>query len=342
MKTLKRVVYVFAFTVMANNLWAGEIILQQDFNLMVYGADIIGNASGITLDSDLTPWVNVDGKLDIPENPVTKPTINNGNLGPGFFDTSSINVTTGNGPKSDSYKERRGLIGNWEGLNVFEAPKYIMFAYKAGNGWLLTPPLNISGTEPKHVKVSFKLGKRSGANYNGTGVTVSVTGPGTMMYSGTPDANITPATLVEEGKGINFANLSTGWMAREVTILNATSESRIKFESSVYEDNKRQFGLDDLVVETIEEDPGESNITPVSSGNENEVLVYTNRSDNGLYFNSTKAIDKVDIIGLSGGIALEVNAPTQNVVSLSGLPSGVYIARFTTQNKGVVNKKVVK
>jgi hypothetical protein len=351
MKTLKRVIFLFAFTVIANSMWAGDPIFGIDFSGMVYGGDIIANRTGKIINTNATtgtPYVITDGKLYLPEG---EPAITNAGAttsGPGLFDTGAPNATTGDGLKSDAYKLAKGLVGDWQGVTVRESPGYVIFGASRAVGSLLTPPLSaISGTQ--NVKVSFKLARNLYSLATKV-ATVSITGGGTLSTV-EGDDTATPTTVATATGGFDFDLPDHSiWYEKELIITGATSSTRIKFESTIpnawnpypTDDNagKHDFGLDDIYVETIDEIPGSNTISPAASGN--DISVYVNPADGYLYFSNTEAIGKVEIIGLSGGIALEVNAPTQGVVSLSGLPSGVYIARFTTQNKGVVNKKVVK
>jgi hypothetical protein len=351
MKTIKYFIFLAVFMMAATGMFAGQVILQQDFHLMVYGGDAVGNTTGKTVDATITPWdINTDpGKVNLPDPVVEKTGVAATTLATQFFGTGE-GTATGGGTISDTYKALRGILG-WTGSYIFEQPGYVTFGHsKSEPNWLSTPALsNIDGT--KNLKVSFKVGRRPSSSVSAnTKVTVSVTGAGTIT------ANVgggEPTIRANAPGGLDFPIATGGvWLEKEITVTGATSETQIKFETTAYVGNsaspgppavaavpfERNFSLDDILIETIEEGPVSS--PSIASEGGSDISVYVGTSDGNLYFSNAIPIRNVEIIGLSGRTVVSVSYPAEPRVSLSGIPAGIYLARFTTQEGGIVNKKI--
>jgi hypothetical protein len=337
MKTIKYFIFLAVFTMAATGMFAGQVILQQDFNLMVYGGDAIGNRPGIVVDTAKTKWdITTDpGKVSLP-NPVECIECTAGMLATSFFMTSPA-TEAGSGRVSDSYKALRGILG-WTGSNIFEQPGYVTFGYSSStSNWLSTPALS-DIVETKDLRVSFKVARRTMVSAN-TRMTVSITGAGTIT------GNVgggTPTSLATAPGGIDFPITDGGvWLEKEITVTGATSETKIRFETTEYTgsgaDQVRNFSLDDILVETIDDG---SSISAVASGRGDDISVYVSPADRHLYFSNAIPIRKVEIISLSGRTVVAVTHPEEPRVSLSGIPSGIYLVRFITQEGSVINKKI--
>jgi hypothetical protein len=337
MKTTKYFIFLAAFTMVATGLFADQVILQQDFNLMTYGGDAIGGAKGIIVDTAKTKWdITTDpGKVNLPD-PVECKECEYTMLATQFFGTGAGTVA-GGGTISDTYKALRGILG-WTGSYIFEQPGYVTFGHSSSsNHWLATPALsNITGT--KNLKVSFKVGRRTNVSAN-TQMTVSVTGAGTITGN---VGDGTPTVLATAPGGLDFPIAEGGkWLEKEITVSGATSESKIKFETTAYtgtgSNNVRNFSLDDILIETIDDG---SAIPAVASESATNISVYVSPADRHLYFSNAIPIRNVEIISLSGRTVVAVSHPAEPRVSLSGIPSGIYLVRFITQEGSVVNKKI--
>jgi hypothetical protein len=84
------------------------------------------------------------------------------------------------------------------------------------------------------------------------------------------------------------------------------------------------------------------NLTSVIEIPENDVMIYPNPTINILYFkNSTSNITQIQIFDLQGKLVLKKQLNNQNSVSLSDLPSGVYIYQITNI-ESVISGKFTK
>ena len=84
------------------------------------------------------------------------------------------------------------------------------------------------------------------------------------------------------------------------------------------------------------------NLTSVSEILENDVLIYPNPTYNTVFFKkSTSNITQIEMFDLQGKLVLKTQLSNQNSVSLSDLPSGVYIYTITTDNQ-VFSGKIIK
>jgi hypothetical protein len=248
MKTVKDLIFFAVFTMTATGMFAGQTILQQNFNLMTYGGDAIGGAKGKIVDVAKTPWdITTDpGKVSLPD-PAESIECAYTMLATQFFGAGTA-TTAGGGAISDTYKALRGILG-WTGSYVFEQPGYVTLGHSSStDNWLSTPPLsNIVGT--KDLRVSFKIARRANVSAN-TRMTVSVTGGGTIT------ANVgggAPTSLATAPGGIDFPIAEGGvWLEKGITVTGATSETKIRFETTVYETGVRNFSLDDIFVTTTQ------------------------------------------------------------------------------------------
>jgi hypothetical protein len=118
----------------------------------------------------------------------------------------------------------------------------------------------------------------------------------------------------------------------KVSFQGATENTTIAFRNKVSVNNSRAFSLDDILVETV----ANVSIPAVTS---NDIAVYANQADGKLYFTGMEIVKKVEIINANGHVVSVVNKPTH---SLAGIPSGVYIVRFTTEDNNTINKKISK
>jgi len=189
---------------------SGRILIEQHFDLFVWGSDIVANKPGIK-----------GGYIDTPEGRVIDPSV----------PVKATNTTDDGGADifngfAQSFLESRGMIG-WSGLEVHEHPGYIKMGTGKVTGYVTTPALGYtpaSGT----VTITCRAAQYWGTNNSSLSIKVS---------EGTP--SISSYKFQYEG-----TKQGQTWEPVSFTITGVTADTKITFSVS----NATRFCLDDIVV----------------------------------------------------------------------------------------------
>lgn len=189
-----------------------KVIMEEHFDLMLWGGDVIGNKPGV-----MGAFIAGDGgKVIDPAQPAAacKATA----------DGSNDLILT----MAESYRQLRGFSG-WDGAKIYEHPGYIKMGTATAIGYVITPALSNLTAGVTSVKVTCRV-----AQYNkesGGALTITVLNGGT------------PSISTYEYK---HAGTSTGgtWEDVSFTIDDVNQNTKIQFSTK---GNKR-FCLDDVVV----------------------------------------------------------------------------------------------
>lgn len=201
-----------ANTVVAQTSVLSKVVLEQHFDLMLWGGDVVGNKPGVQ-----GVFMSGDGgKVIDPSQPVAacKATT----------DGSNDLILT----MAESYRQLRGFSG-WDGVKIYEHPGYVKIGTASAIGCLVTPALGTLSEGVSNVKVTCRV-----AQYNSeSGGRLTIT----VLNGGTP--SIASYTY-------KYAGTKTGgtWEDVSFTIAGANSETKIQFST---EGNMR-FCMDDIVV----------------------------------------------------------------------------------------------
>ncbi len=201
-----------ANTVVAQTSVLSKVVLEQHFDLMLWGGDVVGNKPGVQ-----GVFMSGDGgKVIDSSQPVAacKATT----------DGSNDLILT----MAESYRQLRGFSG-WDGVKIYEHPGYVKMGTASAIGCLVTPALGTLSEGVSNVKVTCRV-----AQYNSeSGGRLTIT----VLNGGTP--SIASYTY-------KYAGTKTGgtWEDVSFTIAGANSETKIQFST---EGNMR-FCMDDIVV----------------------------------------------------------------------------------------------
>ena len=189
---------------------SGRILIEQHFDLCVWGSDIVANKPGVKGGYMETP----EGRVIDPSVPV-KETNTTDDGGADFFSVFA-----------PSFLASRGMTG-WSGLEVHEHPGYVKMGTGKVNGYITTPAL---GFTPKSGVISVTC---RAAQYWGT----SNSSLAIKVNEGTP--SITTYKYQHDGT-------KTGqvWETVSFTVSGVTSDTKITFTT----ENATRFCIDDIVV----------------------------------------------------------------------------------------------
>ena len=201
-------------SVSLNTVVNDRIILEQHFDLCIYGGDFVTDQPG-----NMPVWSKDDNGKNIAPEPL-------GNLQARTAkqDGSNDLFTT----MAHSYLISKGLDG-WEGSKVYERPGYIKLGTASAVGKITTPTFSELGTDKIDVEVSLKVAEW--VEEQGGSLVISVEGAGT------------PSITTYAYKHVK-AKAGSEWEDVLFKIIGASADTRITFTTK---GNKR-FAIDDLVV----------------------------------------------------------------------------------------------
>ncbi len=189
-----------------------QVVLEEHFDLMLWGGDVVAGKKGIKGGFKKTG----DGTVIDESVAVTACSATT--------DGSNDLVLT----HAESYRQLRGFSG-WSGVKVYEHPGYVKAGTASIAGSVITPALARLSAGASRVTVTCRVAQY--VKESGGAVAISVTGGGTP--------SITRYTFENAGK-----TSSSTWESVSFTIDNPTRDTKIVFAA---EGNKR-FCIDDVVV----------------------------------------------------------------------------------------------
>ena len=200
--------------VVLNTTVNDRIILEQHFDLCIYGGDFVAGKPG-----NMPVWVKDENGKNIPPTPLgeLQPRTPNHDGSNDLFSTMA-----------HSYLVSKGL-DSWEGTKVYERPGYVKIGTGSAVGKIATPSFAVLGTENVDVVVSLKVAEWP--DEQGGKLVISVEGSGTASLS-------TYAYLHKKAKS------GSEWEEVKFTIQGASGNTRLVFTTK---GNKR-FAIDDLIV----------------------------------------------------------------------------------------------
>lgn len=190
------------------------IILEQHFDLCIYGGDFVAGHPGT-----MPKWAKDDeGKNILPDplGELQKRTANQ--------DGSNDLFAT----MAHSYLVSKGLEG-WEGSKVYERPGYIKMGTAKDVGKVTTPALEALGTGKSDVEVSLRVAEWF--EEEGGSLAISLEGSGTLSVT----KYVYKHTKTKGG---------SEWEDVKFTIRDASADTRLVFTTK---GNKR-FAIDDIVI----------------------------------------------------------------------------------------------
>lgn len=201
-----------ANTAMAQTSVLSKVILEQHFDLMLWGGDVIGNKTGI-----MGTFMAGDGGKVI--DPSVKPATCKASA-----DGSNDLILT----MAESYRQLRGFSG-WGGAKIYEHPGYIKMGTASAIGKVITPALGELSKGVTSVKVTCRVAQY--ITESGGKLTI------TVLNGGTP--SISSYTYKNAGTKTNGT-----WEDVSFTIDGVTKDTKIQFST---QGNKR-FCMDDIVI----------------------------------------------------------------------------------------------
>ena len=198
-------------------------IFRFGFDKFVWGGDAINNEEGVVPTEDGT---GATGSYDGTE--PARSTCTRGTDG-----TGNCFATMG-----EEYRKNRD-ISDWDGTRVYEHPGYVKIGVAAEGGWIMTPPMSaIAGTTD--IDVSFKAAHWNEENGH-TDIVFAVEGDGVIDGS---------AVLVMPASDTWKKVKKNGWTQFKIRVLDATSNTRLKWSAADLTTGGSRFMLDDILVET--------------------------------------------------------------------------------------------
>lgn len=201
-----------ANTAMLQTSVLSKVILEQHFDLMLWGGDVIGNKTGI-----MGTFIAGDsGKIiDSTKSPTTCKATTDG--------SNDLILTM-----AESYRQLRGFSG-WDGSKIYEHPGYIKMGTASAIGKVITPALSELTDGVTSVKVTCRAAQYIAES--GGKLTI------TVLDGGTPSIN---------AYTYKYAGTKAGgtWEDVSFTIDGVTKKTKIQFSS---QGNKR-FCMDDIVI----------------------------------------------------------------------------------------------
>lgn len=201
-----------ANTVMLQTSVLSKVLMEEHFDLMLWGGDVIANTVGIMG----TFMAGDGGKVIDPSQPVSacKATA----------DGSNDLILS----MSESYRQLRGFSG-WDGAKVYEHPGYVKMGTASAIGKLVTPAFTQLSKNVTSVKVSCRV-----AQYNSeSGGRLTIT----ILNGGTPSI----ATYTYKNAGTKTGGI---WEEVNFVIDGVNNGTKVQFST---EGNKR-FCMDDIVI----------------------------------------------------------------------------------------------
>lgn len=234
------------------------LVYKFSFDKFIWGGDTINNKPGKT--------PNPDGSGATKEYVGTEPadyTCTRGIDGAGdCFATMSA-----------EYRKNRD-ISDWDGSKVYEHPGYVKISTGSAGGWIMTPPLSgVAGT--MDLDVTFKIAYVNETGGKHDNIIFAVEGAGKV------DGN----AVLSMPSASSAAEVATnGWTTITMKVLNATSNTRLKWSAVDLTSKVSRFMLDDIVVE------GAKKLTAPLSPVDLESITYT-ATENSITFSWNAVAD---------------------------------------------------
>lgn len=189
-----------------------QVVLEEHFDLMLWGGDVVAGKKGIKGGFKKTDEGTViDESVPVTECKATT-------------DGSNDLVLT----HAESYRQLRGFSG-WSGTKVYEHPGYVKAGTASIAGSVITPSLSRLSAGATHVTVTCRVAQY--VKESGGAVSITVTGGGTP--------SITSYTFKNAAK-----STTSTWETVSFTIDNPTRDTKIVFSAV----GNNRFCIDDVVV----------------------------------------------------------------------------------------------
>lgn len=201
-----------ANTSMVQTSVLSKVVLEQHFDLMLWGGDVVANKTGIT-----GSFIAGDGgKVIDTSQPVATCKAST--------DGSNDLILT----MAESYRVLRGFSG-WDGAKIYEHPGYIKMGTASAIGYVITPALEGLSDGTTSVKVTCRVAQY--ITEKGGSLTI------TVLNGGTPSIDqytykYTPTKTTSTWEDLSF------------TIDGVNKATKVKFSTT---GNKR-FCMDDIVI----------------------------------------------------------------------------------------------
>ncbi len=189
---------------------SNRILIEQHFDLCVWGSDIVANKPGVK-----------GGYMETPEGRVVDPSV----------PLKATNTTDDGGADffavfAPSFLASRGMTG-WSGLEVHEHPGYVKMGTRKVKGYITTPAL---GYAPKSgvVTVTCQVAQYRGTTGSSLVIKVSEGTPSIATYKYQHDGTMTGQV----------------WETVTFTVSGVTADTKITFTTA----NATRFCIDDIVV----------------------------------------------------------------------------------------------
>lgn len=201
-------------TVLSANILS-KVLLEQHFDLMLWGSDIVNYKKGIkgSFVKDASGKYVIDETKTVAECSATA-------------DGSNDLILS----MAESYRQLRGFSG-WGGERIYEHPGYVKVGTGTKAGWIITPAIGSLTEGITTVKVTCRVNQYY-SEKNGS-LTIEV------LNGGTPSV----ASYKYKYAGNNKNTVGT-WEDVSFTISGAGSDTKVKFSTS----GNLRFCIDDIVI----------------------------------------------------------------------------------------------
>lgn len=201
-------------TVLSANILS-KVLLEQHFDLMLWGSDIVNYKKGIkgSFVKDASGKYVIDETKTVAECSATA-------------DGSNDLILS----MAESYRQLRGFSG-WGGERIYEHPGYVKVGTGTKAGWIITPAIGSLTEGVTTVKVTCRVNQYY-SEKNGS-LTIEV------LNGGTPSV----ASYTYKYPGNNKNTVGT-WEDVSFTISGAGSDTKVKFSTS----GNLRFCIDDIVI----------------------------------------------------------------------------------------------
>ena len=199
---------------MLNAVVNARIILEEHFNLCIYGGDFVADQPGTA-----PAWVRDSEGKNVPPDPL------------GTLQSRTPKQDGSNdlfATMAHSYLVSKGL-GDWQGTKVYERPGYLKLGTASAAGKITTPAFTALGTDQCDLLVTLKVAEW--VEEEGGHLAISLEGSGTLS---------TNKYVYKHAR----ATAGSEWEEVQFVITGAAADTRIVFTTK---GNKR-FAIDDLVV----------------------------------------------------------------------------------------------
>lgn len=193
----------------------GTIYFEETFGEMIWGGNYVASEKGVR--GGFVKAEEEDGSIIDESQPIAE-------VGDGTDGSNDLFLTM-----AQSYRDLRGISGNWEGKRVYERPGHLKISTAGSNDGYLTTPEFENISNETNVKVSVDLSRWSTSSSK---IFIEVLNTGT-----------TETQYLE----VNPGQHSREWFTHSFYIKGASGQTRVSFKAD--ESSEGRFFIDNIIVE---------------------------------------------------------------------------------------------